>query len=118
MAQLSTLGIVRDTMENQPDKVAAWAFYAALSYCLAIPSLGTIALLVALANTPWPTPVFGWATCIYVSSIAVGLFTLTGVGKISKTVKMWLPVVGIALSSILGALSLFMWVCCHLAVSR
>jgi hypothetical protein len=112
------LGIMSEIMENQPDKKGSLVFYGALSYCLAIPSLGTIALLVVLANTPWPTPVFGWAACIYVSSVAVGLFTLTGVGKISKTVKMWLPVVGIALSSILGALSLFMWVCCHLAVSR
>ena len=113
MPELWTLGIKRMTTQSQPTRATMAFFYFALSYCVLIPTLGTIVMLIVLMSANFPTPVCAWATCIYLSSVLLGLFSLVLVGRFSPNVSKWLPIVGIALSSVLAISAFVLWVACH-----
>jgi hypothetical protein len=85
--------------------------YFVLSYCLLVPFIGTIGLFIVLNHTNHQALVFGGAAGIYLSSLTLGLFSLSTFKKYGRA-EFWGLVVGIVLSGICGLLAVGSCIIC------
>jgi hypothetical protein len=87
---------------NHPKTTCSAFGYFVLSFCLLVPTIGTIALFVVLDYLSNERLALGGAICIYLSSVILGLFSVKSFRKYSGRADLWALIVGIALSGICG----------------
>jgi hypothetical protein len=76
--------------------------YAILSFCLLVPTVGTIAFFVLLDQVPNERVTLGVATAIYLSSFLLGVLNIKRFKAHHPRGKSWALMAGIALSGISG----------------
>ena len=107
---------MNEITENKLPKTSTALGYFILSYCLLVPTAGTLVFYLVSGNFDSPIPPFVAAICFYLSSVIVGLLGLTRFAMLFKREERWGLIVGIILSSICGLLLFVVWVLCHISV--
>jgi undecaprenyl pyrophosphate phosphatase UppP len=85
---------------NQPKTTCSAFGYFVLSFCLLVPTIGTIALFALLDHLNNERLAFGGAACVYLSSVILGLFCIKRFRKYHERTDFWALIVGITLSGI------------------
>jgi hypothetical protein len=87
---------------NQPKATCGAFGYFVLSFCLLVPTIGTLAFFVLLDHLSNERLAFDGAACVYLSSVILGLFGIKRFRKCYGRAGFSALIVGIALSGISG----------------
>jgi len=76
--------------------------YFVLSFCLLVPTIGTLALFLLLDHLRNDRLALGGAACVYLSSVILGLFSVERFRKHHRRADFSALMVGIVLSGVSG----------------
>ena len=88
-----------DIVANQPKTSSAFGYFV-LSFCLLVPTIGTLVFFILLDHLSNERLAFGGAACVYLSSVILGLFNTKRFREHYGPAEFWALVVGIALSGV------------------
>lgn len=86
-------------------KSASSAFgYFVLSFCLAVPTIGTIVFFILLDHFANERLAFGGMACVYLSSVILGLLSAKRFRQYGRA-EFWALIVGIVLNGVSGLMA-------------
>ena len=84
---------------HQPKTTCSALDYFVLSFCLLVPTIGTLVFFMLLDHLGHERLAFGVAACVYLSSVILGLFSSKRLREYGRA-EFWALVAGIVLSGV------------------
>src|SRR5690242_2467933 len=94
-----------DMAANQLKSASSAFGYFVLSFCLVIPTIGTIVFFILLDHFPNERLAFGGMACVYLSSVILGLLSAKRFKHYGRA-ELWALIVGMVLSGASGLVAI------------